>query len=263
MTSIRFLVPTLALLFGATSLAATVPAPDNSVPIGGYTLISLSENGHTMTPGSAAPRPTISFDGRRVTGFSGCNSFGASYVARQNIARFGSLASTLRACPDLVDGLEEQYLKLLRGVTRFNISGAAGNQVLTLYSGSADTVVFMQNAGSGEVATLGIRSKYDGTWTLNRVPASLKLSSDTRPTQFTLKGSDVSGFDGCNQFSGKLNTSSGRLVFAGPVMSTKIFCPPQEANLVPLLTVGAAATVQGKTLTLTDANGGQWVLSKP
>lgn len=286
MTCTRFVLPLLALALGASSSSssfasagpaapapltgtfaqATAPitaAPDNSVPIGGYSLVSLTENGQTTAPGSAATRPTLSFDGKRASGSSGCNSFGASYVARQKVLRFGALASTLRACPDDVDGLEAQFLKLLRGVNRFELSGAGGNQTLILFSGSNDRMVFAQNVGTGEVASVGIRSKYDGTWTLTRPPSGMQMSSDTRPTQFMLKGTDISGFDGCNQFSGKVNLSGGRLIFTGPVMSTKVFCPPQEANLVPLLTVGAAAAVQGKTLTLTDLNGGQWVLSKP
>ncbi len=287
MTRSRLLLPLLALALGtssplSSSLAQmnlaqtatpvtqpgtftplTTAAPDNSVPIGGYSLVSITANGQITAPGSAATRPTLNFDGKRASGSSGCNSFGASYVARQNVLRFGALASTLRACPDYTDGLEAQFLKLLRGVNRFELSGMSGNQTLTLFSGSSDRLVFAQNIGTGEVASVGIRSKYDGTWTLNRPPAGMQLSSDTRPTQFTLKGTDISGFDGCNQFSGKVNLSGGRLMFVGPIMSTKVFCPPQEANLVPLLTVGAAAAVQGKTLTLTDINGGQWVLSRP
>ncbi len=277
MTRLRLLLPLLALgtslsfslaQTGApvtqpgTFTAPTTAAPDNSVPVGGYSLVSLTENGQTTRPGSAAVRPTLSFDGKRATGSSGCNNFGGSYVARQNVLRFGNLASTLRACPDYQDGLEAQYLKLLRRVNRFEISGTPGNQTLTLFSGSADRLVFGQSVGTGEVATVGIRSKYDGTWVLTGAPAGLTISPDVRPTQFTLRGIDISGFDGCNQFSARANTSSNRLTFAGPVMSTKVACPPQFANLTPLLTAGAAASVQGTTLTLVGAGGEQWVFSK-
>lgn len=281
MTRSRLLLPLLALALGTSSplsfslaqtavpvtqpgtfMPPTTAAPDNSVPIGGYSLVSLTENGQTIRPGSAAVRPTLSFDGKRATGSSGCNNFGGSYVARQNVLRFGNLASTLRACPDAQDGLEAQYLKLLRRVNRFEISGTPGNQTLTLFSGSADRLTFGQSVGTGEVATVGIRSKYDGTWVLTGVPAGLILSIDTRATQFTLRGIEISGFDGCNQFSAKANTSSGRLTFAGPVMSTKVACPPQFANLTPLFTAGAAASVQGSTLTLVGAGGEQWVFTK-
>lgn len=280
MTRSPLLLPLLALALGTSSPTSfslaqtatpvtqgtftppTTAAPDNSVPIGGYSLVSLTENGQTTRPGSAAERPTLSFDGKRAAGSSGCNNFGGSYVARQNVLRFGNLASTLRACPDDQDGLEAQYLKLLRRVNRFEISGVPGNQTLTLFSGSNDRLTFGQNVGSGEVATVGIRSKYDGTWVLTRAPAGLSLSPDIRATQFTLRGIEISGFDGCNQFSGKANTSSGRLTFAGPVMSTRVACPPQFANLTPLLTAGAAATVQGAALTLTGAGGEQWVFTR-
>ena len=280
MTRSRLLLPLLALALGtfsplSLSFAQTAPvtqpgtftppttaAPDNSVPIGGYSLVSLTENGQTTRPGSAAPRPTLSFDGKRATGSSGCNNFGGSYVARQNVLRFGNLAATLRACPGSQDGLEAQYLKLLRRVNRFEIVGTPGNQTLTLFSGSEDRLTFGQSVGTGEVVTVGIRSPYDGTWVLTRAPAGLSLSTDTRPTQFTLRGIEISGFDGCNQFSAKANTSSGRLMFAGPVTSTRIACLPQFANLTPLLTAGAAASVQGSTLTLVGTGGDQWVFTR-
>ena len=246
-----------------TALLASAAAPVNSVPIGGYTLTSLTENGQVTAPGSQAPLPTLSFDGKRASGFSGCNNFSGSYVARASILRFGALAATLRACPDRVDGLEAQYLKLLRGVTRFELAGPNNNQTLTLFSGSNDKLTFKQNAGTGEVANLGIKSNYDGTWTLKSVPANLRLSDDTRPTQFTLRGSEINGFDGCNTFKGQANFSGGRIMFAGPVASTRVFCPPQQASLIPLLTAGASASVKGKVLTLTGVDGGTWVFERP
>ncbi|WP_420595831.1 META domain-containing protein [Deinococcus sp.] len=241
--------------------AAPSPAPANSVPIGGYTLSSFSQNG-TQTP-APSPAPTLSFDGKRASGFSGCNNFSGSYVARANILRFGALAATLRACPDDVNAFEQVYTKLLRGVTRFELTGPNNNQTLTLFSGSNDKLIFKQNAGTGEVANLGIKSNYDGTWTLKSVPANLRPSDDTRPTQFTLRGSEISGFDGCNTFKGQANFSGGRMMFAGPVAATRVFCPPQQASLIPLLTAGASASVKGKVLTLTGADGGQWVFERP
>ncbi|WP_181392105.1 META domain-containing protein [Deinococcus irradiatisoli] len=264
----------LALTLAASSLAAapvtlsgtftppTTAAPDNSVPIGGYTLVSFTDNGQTGAPSPQLQRPTLSFDGQRASGFAGCNTFGGSYVARQQVLRFGGLVTTRMACPAAQSTAERQYLRLLRGVNRFEISGPPGNQTLTLFSGKADQLTFMQNVGSGEVAFSGIRSPYDGTWTLVRPPSGLQLSADARPTQFTLRGTDISGFDGCNTFSARANLSSGRLSFAGPVNVTKVPCPPQTASLTPLLTVGAEARVQGNTLTLISADGGQWVFSR-
>ncbi|WP_293913216.1 META domain-containing protein [Deinococcus sp.] len=243
--------------------APTTAAPDNSVPIGGYTLVSLTQNGQTTSLGSLAPRPTISFDGKRVTGFTGCNTFGGSYVARREVLRFGALAITRKACPDYIDGLEADYLKLLRGVKGFELLGTPGAQTLRLLSGSNDRLVFAQASGTGEVATGGIRSSVDGTWTLKELPAGAAPSADARPIGFTLRGFTISGFDGCNTFSGNANTSSGRLSFAGPVVSTLIACPPGVATLSPLLSAGAAATVQGKTLTLTGEGGVVWMFTRP
>jgi heat shock protein HslJ len=251
-------------LCGSLAVSAqTSAAPDNSVPIGGYTLVTITQNGVSTSPGSQAPRPTISFDGKRVTGSTGCNTFGGSYVARQAVLRLGALASTKKACPDYIDGLEAIYLKLLRGVTRFELLGTPGAQTLRLFSGSGDRLVFSQAAGTGEVATGGLRSSVEGTWTLSRLPAGLQPSGDTRPISFTLRGFKIDGFDGCNTFSGNANTSSGRLSFAGPAVSTLIACPVGTANLAPLLQAGATARVQGKTLTLTGADGAVWVFTRP
>ena len=256
--------PNLAAPTRIAPVAAPITAaPDNSVPIGGYTLVTITQNGKTTAPGSQAPRPTLSFDGKRVTGFTGCNTFGGAYVARREVLRFGALATTKKACPDYIDGLEADYLKLLRGVKGFELLGTPGAQTLRLLSGSGDRLVFSQAAGTGEVATGGIRSTLDGIWTLKELPAGAAPSADTRPISFTLRGFTISGFDGCNTFKGNANTSSGRLSFAGPTVSTLIACPPGVATLSPLLSAGAAASVQGKTLTLTGEGGAVWVFTRP
>ncbi len=277
MTSVRVLLPWLALALGTSGLAQlnlaqsnmaqsnlaaptltgtfnqpATAAPDNSVPIGGYRLVSFTDNGFQTRPASAL---TLDFDGQRASGFAGCNNFGGSYVARQNVLRFGALATTRKACPGNLGGLESQYLKLLRRVNRFELSG----QTLTLFSGSADRLVYQQGMGLGEIVNLGIRGPLDGSWVLSRLPAGLTSSQDPRPIQFIVRGSTVSGFDGCNQFSGQVNTSSGRLMIVGPLVSTKVACPTAWANLAPLLLSGAAASVKGTTLTLTGADGAVWV----
>lgn len=67
---------------------------------------------------------TLIFDAEaenRVNGFAGCNWYSGSYSVTENIIEFSQMASTKRACPDLA--LEDEFLKLLNDVDRFEIRG--------------------------------------------------------------------------------------------------------------------------------------------
>lgn len=79
--------------------------------------------GDRPAPLGAGGRPaTLSFDlsDGRAGGFSGCNSYSASYTTAGDSLAFGQAVSTMMACAEGME-LEQQYLAALQGVRRFAI----------------------------------------------------------------------------------------------------------------------------------------------
>lgn len=76
--------------------------------------------------------------------------------------------------------------------------------------------------------------------------------------EFTIRGSEISGNDGCNQFSGHVNFSGGTLKLVGPVSATRLACGASTLSLYTMLgdgvtpSMGAHYQVSGNTLSLTQ-----------
>ena len=111
-----------------------------------WELQSLTMNGKTQPPSTALTRPTLSFDGRMVSGGGFCNAYRASYVSRADLLRFGTVVltktvlTTKKVCVPILSTLERQYLGLLSATTKYIVSGSN----LTLYSGSRNRMLFTQ-----------------------------------------------------------------------------------------------------------------------
>jgi heat shock protein HslJ len=139
-TRVRFLA--VATVF---VLAACAPGPPASMTrvshptsLAGTTWRLLTVQGR---PAPAGHEPTITFDGVRVSGDSGCNSFGGqfAYEPATGELRMSNLASTLRDCfePARID-VEKAYLPALQGAAIASID-SDGHLVL---SGPATELVF-------------------------------------------------------------------------------------------------------------------------
>ncbi|WP_019008184.1 META domain-containing protein [Deinococcus aquatilis] len=254
-------------LFALTAAALTLAlaAPASAVPLVGtnWTLTGLTEQGKLVVPGQAAPRPTLRLDGTAASGSTSCNTYRANFATRGDILRFTSLATTRLACPDRIDGLEERFVNLMRGVSRFTVQG----DTLTLFSGKADRLVFT----SGRVATLpGLpsdgkgqsMSTLKGNWFVTRLvvagqemvlPAQASFSFAPDATGFAL-----SGTAGCNRAMGRV-TTTGTAVTFGPLATTRMLCDAprmaQEAALLKALSGTLKAQFTGSTLVLTGSAG--------
>ena len=66
----------------------------------------------------------LTSEGRRVSGFSGCNRFTGSYELNESQLHFRPLAATNMAC---LEGMEQEqrFLEALEGVVQFGLGGAA------------------------------------------------------------------------------------------------------------------------------------------
>ena len=105
--------------------------------------------------------------------------------------------------------------------------------------------------GAGAAAPLHGQS-IDGTWTLIEIDARPVSATPAQPApSFTVKGQDISGFDGCNMFQGRLDKP-------GSITSTRRGCPDGIVRL-PLdladpMAHLAAARMEGKRLRLPARN---------
>ena len=66
---------------------------------------------------------TAEFDGKTISGTSGCNRYNASYDASGSQISFGPIAGTKMVCPEAQQSTEDRYLQLLAGVASYEVSG--------------------------------------------------------------------------------------------------------------------------------------------
>lgn len=91
------------------------PAPDPQLIAGGREWRLVELMGQPVAAGAGGRRPSlvVSAEGRSVSGFAGCNSYGGSLtLGEPQRLRFGPLAATLRACAEGM-ALEQQFLQVL------------------------------------------------------------------------------------------------------------------------------------------------------
>jgi heat shock protein HslJ len=260
-----------ALTAAALTVALAAPASAQPLPLVGtnWTLTGLTENGKVMSPGVAAPRPTLRLDGTAASGSTSCNTYRANFATRGDILRFTALSTTRRACPDRIDGLEERFVNLMRGVSRFAVQG----RTLTLFSGKTDQLIFSAGAVATPPAvpsgTLGAgMTTLKGNWFVTRLVAGgrdVALPAQASFT-FTPEGTGtpegtvfaLSGTAGCNRAVGRV-TASGSAVTFGPLATTRMLCEAprmaQETAILKALSGTLAAQFSGSTVVLTGPAG--------
>jgi heat shock protein HslJ len=105
-----------------TDRAAAEPA--RSLVDTKWTLNTIVGTGGTASSVPVGVTATMTFtaDGR-VSGSTGCNSFGGTATIAGNKITFGDVASTRRACNGAAGSLEADVLRVLNGAATFRIEG--------------------------------------------------------------------------------------------------------------------------------------------
>ena len=122
-----------------TSTASAPAAPAPAAPTAALegTEWRLVDIGGQPAPAGADstrhPGFTLLAEGRKVQGSAGCNRIMGTYQLHGEKLKFGPLATTRMACPDMAT--ETAFLTALKQTTRYEVSGSS----LTLYG--ADTAV--------------------------------------------------------------------------------------------------------------------------
>ena len=186
------------------------------VSLTGHTWVLLSfgdPNAQDTVPGSSLLTANFSEDGF-LSGFSGCNSFNASFTTQDGEITFGPIASTRMACPTGME-VEQAYLEALSTVQSYEIRGS--------------TLTLAYNEGADVLTYTSANLPFDHTlWTLAAVDGQ-PLEEQLQITAMFVPGEDantgtVGGSAGCNNYTAEY-TLDGANITVGPIASTQMACP--------------------------------------
>lgn len=125
MKALRHTALTLALLLAACA------QPEDPIPGAGLhdkPWVLLTLGGAPRTQGSpnfldGSRDLTLLFDGGRVFGYDGCNTFGGVYTVSRMALRVAGLGGTARGCSAEVSAQAEAYLRALERVRAYRSDG--------------------------------------------------------------------------------------------------------------------------------------------
>lgn len=104
--------PALLAIAALVAACATFDGPRRLPNLDGTSWVLVDMTGRTLADGAA--RPTLQFDGDRVSGSDGCNQYAGRYtVAREAFKVVRPLASTQMACSPEVNEQAQVYLEAL------------------------------------------------------------------------------------------------------------------------------------------------------
>ncbi len=187
------------------------------------------------------------FANYQVSGSSGCNSYKALYQAGGRTLIVGNPSVTLMACDQATMDFEQTFLTLLQSSRFYGVQ----RDTLTVWNADRTNVLVFDAAP---------RNPLLGRWQVNSFATpsgsvSVPIAGTSLEVTFGLL--NVSGFSGCNSFSGTYSTN-GNVVRIGGLASTRIACPQdvmdQELAFLTALQGVAFIDYQGSTVLLEDRN---------
>jgi heat shock protein HslJ len=215
----RTLVPTglvlLAIALAGCATATATPGPTDA-GLADTAWVVTSIDGQPALPASP---PTLAFgaDGM-VSGTGGCNQYTGPYQVDGSSIRFGDLASTLMLCEGQVGAQETAFMAALGGATTWRIDDAGALELTgagrVLADPAAQAPTPAASAGSGELpGTSWDLAEMGPTGDFARIVPTIEFGGD----------GTVSGFAGCNTFTGTFTTDGSTLTL-GPLATTRMAC---------------------------------------
>ena len=237
------------LLVGCTQSKSQDPAALQGVQ---WTLSASSETQAELTKLGILAK----FDGTRMSGFSGVNSYNGPYKAGDDGSfEAGPFASTLMAGPDAAMAAEAAYLKLIDAADKYEV--ADGKLTLTTPDGKTLTYEAAEPfalAGSSWIVTGYNNGKEAVVGPVEGSELTLQFGTDKT----------VSGAGGVNNFSGPYE-SGDTSIKIGPLMSTKMAgsdeLMTQEQQYLTALQAATEWEVANGVLTLRDSGGAMQVVA--
>jgi heat shock protein HslJ len=165
---------------------------------------------------------TIRFDGKRLGGSTGCNSYGADYQLRKLSLQVGDIVSTMIGCaPDVAERESRFGAALKSSRPRIRV---AQNRL---------TIQYENASGKGVMVFTPVQSRLPNTsWQLNAIRTGSKTTVTPRRSPITLKftANSVGGFSGCNQYNAAYQEPNNQLTI-GAIASTKKGCAAPQMQL--------------------------------
>ena len=194
----------------------------------------VSSIGGAATIAGAPPTMAFGSDGS-VRGATGCNTYSGTFLIDREHVHVGSLASTAIGCDAARAAQEASFEAALGGATTWrraddgslHMTGAAE---LVAVPPAADgpspgpSPSAAASSGSAPAGSAGAITDLGGTtWLLVQLGTTTELALVVPDIGFAQDGT-VSGFAGCNTFTGSY-TVTGSALSLGPLATTKIGCP--------------------------------------
>ena len=246
------LLPLLAACASASSSSGSPSA--QGAGLEGTTWVLTTSLGGMADTGPAKAQIDIRFEAGQASGSSGCNHYGGAYTVQGSSLSFGPLASTAMACPEPIMTIESQYLQALAKVDGYTVSSDGKSLTLT---GPDVELAFKAEAPVADLPLTGT------AWRLTTIGgANGTVSSTLAGTEvdavFAADGT-VAGTDGCNRYHATFTAGENGAMSIGPVAATKMACAQDVMDQANAFTAGlgatASSTIDGTTLTLSDAGG--------
>lgn len=202
----------------------------------------------TITPESETPY--LGYDGEKIYGFTGCNTFTLPVSTEElNAGKvdFGRTAMTMRVCPD--NRYETAFISQVQKVKSIVRKGN------TLQLKDNEGNIVMELTERQLTAQL-----LEGRWNIIQLNGKDVQQSEEMPfLGFNTAQSQLYGYTGCNRITGTLNTKEvlkGKINLEG-LGSTRMLCRDTRFETEMLATLGQARRIEmkGTHLQLCNAQG--------
>jgi heat shock protein HslJ len=188
------------------------------------------------------------FASRRVSGFSGCNTYDALYQAGGRTLFVTRPRSTLIACDEASMAFEQAFLAALANSRFFT----ARQNTLTIFDSDRNTILAFDAAP---------RNPLLGKWLVEGYgtpPSTVNALLPDTELDVTFGIVTIGGHAGCNSFSGTYGTN-GDIVRVSQLATTRLACEQpimdQETAFLAALQTPATVEQNGGIVTLRNADG--------
>ncbi|NHQ59504.1 META domain-containing protein [Chlorobium sp. BLA1] len=135
----RFAVLLLSMMLLASGCSQQLSKPEQRKPLINTTWRAVEINGSRVMflPGQKLDVSLVLYASGYIRGYTGCNSFMGSYSRTADLLRLSPADRTEMACSGAIMAREREFIKALRQVARYEISGA----LLKLFSKDGSKVI--------------------------------------------------------------------------------------------------------------------------
>ena len=254
------LIPALSLITLSVAAAAGCGSSDDAEdpsPVG-RTFVSVQVEGDPIPGGGPL---VVGFgDSGQISVFAGCNrGTGAAELVDGVIDT--TLATTMMACPPPLDGADAWVSQLFDGLPSWTLSG----DTLTLATDSVTVTLRDKEIVEPD------RPLTDTDWlvrsTISTQAVSTSVALEQAAPTLTIAGDGaVTGWTGCNEFTGRAQLSEDRrVVDFEPLAVTKRACPPGldevQTSVLRVLDGRVQVAIDADELRLTRDDGYGLVLN--